>query len=62
MGKPPFKASEDDGFDMLREWEDVTQRKLQQVSGRQVLTQLRVRPEAFPSGLPISLYLEFLQH
>jgi len=31
---------------MLRVWEDVTESELQQVSGRRVLTQLKVRLEA----------------
>jgi hypothetical protein len=33
MGKPLAKASEGDGFDILREWEEVTQTELQQGSG-----------------------------
>ena len=34
MGKPLFKASEGDCFDILGEWEEVTQGNLQQVSGK----------------------------
>jgi hypothetical protein len=37
MGKPLFKASDGDGLDILRVWEDVTESELQQVSGMQVL-------------------------
>ncbi len=37
MGKPLLKTSEGDGFDRLREWEDVTQSELRQVSEMQVL-------------------------
>ncbi len=54
MSKPFFNASEGDGFDILGEWEDVTKSELQQVSGTQVLIPLKVRPKAFPSGLPMS--------
>jgi hypothetical protein len=61
MGKPLFKASEGDGFDILRVWEDVTESGPYQVSGMQVLLRLKVRPEAFPSGLPMSVFRHFLQ-
>jgi hypothetical protein len=37
MGKPLFKASDGDGLDILRGWEDITESELQQVSGMQVL-------------------------
>jgi hypothetical protein len=40
MGKLLFKASEGDGFDMLRESDDVTRSELQQVSGMHVLIRL----------------------
>jgi hypothetical protein len=61
MGKPLFKASEGDGIDILRVEEDVTESGLYQVSGMQVLIRLKVRPEAFPSGLPMSVFWYFLQ-
>ena len=32
-GKPLFKASDGGRIDILREWEDITQRELQQGSG-----------------------------
>jgi hypothetical protein len=34
MGKSLSKVSEGDRFDILREWEDLTQSELQQGSGR----------------------------
>jgi hypothetical protein len=58
MGKPLSKASEGDRFDILGEWEEVTQGRLQQVSGKQVLIRLMVRPEAFPTGLPMPVFLQ----
>jgi hypothetical protein len=61
MSKPLFKASEGDGINILRVWEEVTESGLYQVSGTQVLIRLKVRPEAFPSGLPISVFWRFLQ-
>ena len=41
---------------MLRVWEDVTESEVQQVSGMQVLIRLKVRPEAFPTGSPLSFW------
>ena len=55
MGKPLSNASEGDRFDILRVWEDVTESEFQQVSGMQVLIRLKVRPEAFPNGSPMSI-------
>lgn len=52
MGKALFNASEGDGFDMSREWEDVTQNEPQQVSGMQVLIRLNVRAEAIRTAFP----------
>jgi hypothetical protein len=40
---------------MLREGEDIAQSELQQGSGTQVLLALKVRPEAFPTGSPMSV-------
>jgi hypothetical protein len=34
MGKPLFKASEGDRFDILGEWDEGIQGELQQVSGK----------------------------
>jgi hypothetical protein len=55
MGKPPFKASDGGQFDILREGEDVTERELYQGSGAQVLYAIKVRPDAFPNGSPMSV-------
>jgi hypothetical protein len=54
-GKPLSKASEGGDFDVLWEREDLTQSEVQFVSGEQVLIGLKVRPEAFPTGLPMSV-------
>ena len=40
MAKPLFKASDGDGFDILRVSEDITESERQQVSGMQVLIRL----------------------
>jgi hypothetical protein len=40
----------------LREWEEVTLGELQQGSGTSVLLVLKVRPEAFPNGSPMSVW------
>jgi hypothetical protein len=55
MGKPLFKASEYGRIDILREWEDITESELQQGSGTKMLLALKVRPEAFPTGSPMSV-------
>ena len=62
MGKPLFKASEGGRMDILREWEDITQSELQQGSGTQMLLAQKVRPEASPTGSPMSVSLGFLQY
>jgi hypothetical protein len=62
MGKPLSKASEGADFDILGEWEEVTKSDVQHGSGKHVLICLKVRPEAFPTGLPMSVYRAFLQH
>jgi len=56
MGKPLFKASDGDQFDILRVSEDVTESELWQVSEMQVLIRSKVRPEAFPTGSPMSVF------
>ena len=61
MGKPVSKASEGDRFDILREWEDLTESGLQQGSGRYMFIRLKVRPEAFPTGSPMSIPDNFVQ-
>jgi len=55
MGKPLFKASEGNWFDILREWEDATDIELQQGSGTQVLIRFKVCPEAFPTSSLMSI-------
>jgi hypothetical protein len=62
MGKPLSKASEGVDFDVLGEWEDVTKSEVQHGSGKHVLIVLEVRPEAFPTGLPMSVCWDCLQH
>jgi hypothetical protein len=62
MGKPPSKASEGGRTDILREREDATQSEVLKVSGKWVVVRLKVRPEAFPNGSPMSVWLNFLQH
>ena len=60
MGNPLFKSSEG-GCDILRVWEDITESEIQQVSGMEVFFQLKVRPEAFPTGSPMSVWPDFFQ-
>jgi hypothetical protein len=62
MGNPILKPSEGDRFHILRVGEDGTESEVQQVSGTQVLIRLKVRPEAFPTGSPMSVWSDFLQH
>jgi hypothetical protein len=40
---------------MLREWVDLTKGELQQGSEAYVLIELKVRPEAFTTGSPMSV-------
>jgi hypothetical protein len=61
MGKPLFKASAGGWVDILGEREDATQSEVKQVSGMCVLIRLKVRPEALPTGSPMSVSLIFLQ-
>ena len=62
MGKPLFKASDGGQIDILGEREDVTQGQLQQGPGTQVLYATKVRPDAFPTALPMSVIVVFLEH
>ena len=55
MDNPLSKASEGGYFDILGEREDVTKIGVQHVSGKHVLIGLEVRPEAFPTDLPMSV-------
>jgi hypothetical protein len=54
-GKTPFKASEGGRFGYLRESEDSTSGELQQGKGTRALIGSKVRLEAFPNGLPMSV-------
>ena len=56
MGQPLSKASEGGDFDVLGEREDVTKSEVQPVSEKHVPIGLKVRPEAFRTGLPMSVY------
>jgi len=55
MGKPFFEASEGADLDILRVREDCIESEVQYVSGEDVLLCIKVRPEAFPTGLPMSV-------
>jgi hypothetical protein len=55
MGKPLFKAPDGGYYDIVRVTEDSTQSELQQGPETSVLVDQKVRPEAFPSGLPMSV-------
>jgi hypothetical protein len=54
-GKPPFKASEGGCFENLRVSEDITLSEFQQGKGTRVPIRPKVRLEAFPNGLPMSV-------
>jgi hypothetical protein len=56
MGNPLFTASDGDRFDILRVSEDVAESELRQVSDMQALIPTTVRPEAFPTGSPMSVF------
>jgi len=54
-GKPPFKASEGGRFENLRVSEDITPSEFQQGKGTRVPIRPKVRLEAFPNVLPMSV-------
>jgi hypothetical protein len=54
-GKPPFKASEGGCFENLRVSGDITPSEFQQGKGTRVPIRPKVRLEAFPNGLPMSV-------
>jgi len=56
MDKPLFKASDGGYLEMARVTEDSTERGLQQGSEIPVPVGQKVRPEAFPKGLPMSVW------
>ena len=55
MGKPLSNASDGGQIDILKGMEDLTECELQQGSGEQALIRSKVRPEAFPTGSPMSV-------
>jgi hypothetical protein len=55
MGKPLFKAPDGGYYERVRVTEDSTQGGLQQGFETSMLLEQKVRPEAFPSGLPMSV-------
>jgi len=54
-GKPPFKASEGGCFENLRVSEDITPSEFYQGKGTRVPIRPKVRLEASPNGLPMSV-------
>ena len=56
MGKPLFNAPDGGYYEIVRVMEDSTQSGLQQGPEISVLVEQKVRPEAFPSGLPMSVW------
>ena len=56
MGKPLFKAPDGGYSERVKVTEDSTQTGLQQGLEASVLVEQKVRPEAFPSGLPMSVW------
>ncbi len=62
MEKPFFKASDGGQIDILGERKDVTQSELQWGSGTEMLLSIKIRPEAFPTGSPVSVLFGLLQY
>jgi hypothetical protein len=62
MAKSLFKTSDGGQIDILGEREDVTQSELQQGSATGMLLWIKVRPETFPTGSPMSVFLGLLQY
>ena len=56
MGKPLFKAPDGGYYKKVRVTEDSTHSELQQGPETSVLVDQKVRPEAFPSGLPMAVW------
>jgi hypothetical protein len=57
MSKPLSKAWEGGVCGVLGEREEVTKSEVQHVSGKHLLIgiKIKVRPQAFPTGLPMSV-------
>lgn len=62
MGKPPFKASEGGLSGILGELTDITTVEFQQGKGTKVVIRSKVRLEAFPNGLPMSVLQGVVEH
>jgi hypothetical protein len=62
MGKPPFKVSEGGRFEIFMWSEVFTFGENQLVKEWGVPFRIKVRLEAFPNGLPMSVLSGFLQH
>jgi hypothetical protein len=62
MGKPLSKASNGGQFNILGDREDVTETEVEKVPETWVLHGLMVRLESFPTGSPMSVRLNVLQH
>jgi hypothetical protein len=60
MGKPPFKASDGGCFDIFCVIGGYHFGEFQFVKGRGALFRIKVRPESFPNGLPMSSLSDFL--
>ena len=56
MGKPLFKTPDGGYYRIVRVTEDYTQSGLQEGPEVSVLVEQKVRPEAFPSGLSMSVW------
>jgi hypothetical protein len=59
MGKPLSRASDGGQIDISRGRQDVTQGELPQGPETEVLLLKKVRPEALPTGSPMSVLLTF---
>jgi hypothetical protein len=57
MGSPLFKAPDGGHYETARVTEEYTESGLPQGSETSVLVEQKVRPEAFPSGLPMFVWL-----
>jgi hypothetical protein len=61
MGKPLFKAPDGGYFEMVEVTEDSIESGLQRGPEALVLVEQKVRPEAFPRGLPMSACSEIMR-
>ena len=61
-GKPLSKAPDGGYYEIVRVTEDGTESGLHQGPETSVLVEQKVRPEAFPSGLPMSVWSKLMQY